>query len=262
VEAFGFHTYDAERFAAASRDFCSLPHATLLARAREGAYAGASIARLEGQCFKAAWIYHWLHDGLGFPRAEDNDPTYEHEGDVWVWVWVGRGGGMCAFDARVCIYAWMRGCPGTLMTMYIFVCVCVWVRAYVRGCVRAWVRGWVGGCRTPQVIIADTIDGVPVSWTLGALLVWTLGALLVLLAGQQRGDLHVHGPLGDALTEAGRGADVGWTDDAGTHGRPARVRSTHRESVCVRHHYKRLTTQGVPLHTNAHRRLLSSCCFG
>ena len=42
--------------------------------------------------------------------------------------------------------------------------------------------------RTPQVVIADTIDGVPVTWT--------LGALLVLLSGQYRGDFRVHGAGG------------------------------------------------------------------
>ena len=76
AEGFGFQSYDPSKFHEAARRYCALSHVALLEQHSKGAFGDASLSRLESQCFKAAWIYHVLHDGLGFPRQLDEDPAY------------------------------------------------------------------------------------------------------------------------------------------------------------------------------------------
>ena len=72
---FGFHQYNPEQFAAAARQYCARSHADIMDALARGEYV-ANQRRLETQCFKAAWVFHVLHDGLGFPRDVDDDPEY------------------------------------------------------------------------------------------------------------------------------------------------------------------------------------------
>lgn len=63
----GMHQYDYQEFERASEEFCAIPWSTLMSDHEENKFPHANLQRLEGQCFKAAWLVSLLHKGFGFP---------------------------------------------------------------------------------------------------------------------------------------------------------------------------------------------------
>ncbi|KAJ2829839.1 Golgi apyrase [Coemansia sp. 'formosensis'] len=64
--------WDVEKFEAQASRFCQLPWAEAIQQqqyANDGSSDSAVIARLQMQCFKAAWLVNVLHKGFGVPRG-------------------------------------------------------------------------------------------------------------------------------------------------------------------------------------------------
>ncbi|KAJ1810740.1 Golgi apyrase, partial [Coemansia sp. RSA 2598] len=57
--------WDVDKFEAQATKFCQTPWADVL---QMGAGDAAAVARLQMQCFKAAWLVNVLHKGFGVPR--------------------------------------------------------------------------------------------------------------------------------------------------------------------------------------------------
>ncbi|KAJ2722688.1 Golgi apyrase [Coemansia sp. Benny D115] len=61
--------WDVNKFEEQATDFCQTPWADVRQRAANDPQA---IARLQMQCFKAAWLVNVLHKGFGVPRGDEN----------------------------------------------------------------------------------------------------------------------------------------------------------------------------------------------
>jgi len=75
----GFIEYDYDQFRNVSLHFCSKDWQELFDLHQNGHFTHASLSRLESQCFKSAWIMQILHDGFKFPLPSKTLSNFESQ---------------------------------------------------------------------------------------------------------------------------------------------------------------------------------------